>query len=104
MDGDGAIVEDVVGEDKITVDDVANINVVEEEVVESEDKSVVEEGDTDIDMGVEDILVDEEVMLFTPAPPLRLAHVVPKSAVFLKPSTNWAIPLPVETSNLVFWL
>jgi len=68
--------------------------------------NAVDDGAAVDDVVVEDIVGDADaddvdVVVVLPPPVPRLAHVAPKSPVFLKVS---AAPPPMETSNLVFWL
>jgi len=70
--------------------------------------NAVDDGAVVEDVVVEDIVVDDadadgvvEVVVVLPPPVPRLAHVAPKSPIFLNVSAG---PPPIETSNLVSWL
>ena len=73
---------------------------VEEVVV---DENAVAEGVV-VDDGGTVVEVDEVVVVVELPPPApKVAQVAPKSPVFLKVSATRVAPLPIETSNLVFW-
>lgn len=80
--------------DEVTDEDIDDDDV-SEDVDEVMDDDVSEEVDEVVDEDIDELVEDVVVGLSG-------AHVVPRSAVFLKPSTIRLAPLPIETSNLVF--
>lgn len=99
---DDTVDETTVDEDKVDIDDESMV-VKEDDLVDEDtvvDETMVVEGEEDVDERVE--LLDEDVV-FAPTES-RLTQVVPRFAVSLKLSAMRLVPLPMETSNFVFWL